>query len=199
MLDDEVEVPAPMPSAAEEPALARLRRWSQENKYRVAPNLLEIFFVHLLDQGMIQCEDRGGGRVVFVARGAKEEVRRFITNPEFAGYFDRETVGQLMRFAYRKRYVELVPRRDAGSWISDWFHCRLTNVTPPELGGAAVRASSPNTFFEKRLVTRIAPGDALYFACRLELGCEPLARCGDEVPRKLVIPGNGDQLTCRHA
>jgi hypothetical protein len=39
----------------------------------------------------------------------------------------------------------------------------------------------------------------LISARRLASGCEPLARCGDEVSRKRMIPSNGDQLTYRHA
>ena len=38
-----------------------------------------------------------------------------------------------------------------------------------------------------------------FLPCRLASGCEALARCSDEVSRKLMIPSNRDQLTYRHA
>jgi hypothetical protein len=119
MPDHEVGAPPPPPPEVQNQSLARLRAWSAMNTHRVTPKLLEIFLLHLLDRGMIQCQAREAGRVVFAATGAKEEVSRFIkSNPQFSAYFDDETVKHLRSFAYRKLYIELIPFAWPGSWIA---------------------------------------------------------------------------------
>ena len=92
----------PVEDAVGAPYLARLRRWAAEHQQIVLPNLDAIFWLRLLDQGMIQCYRLANGRIVFAAKGAKEEVSWFIKKGGFGAHMDWEAAGSLLEFAYRE-------------------------------------------------------------------------------------------------
>jgi hypothetical protein len=98
----ETAVLTPVEDAVGAPYLARLRKSAAEHQQIVLPNLDAIFRLRLLDQGMIQCYRLANGRIVFAAKGAKEEVCWFIKKGGFGPHMDREAVESLLEFAYRE-------------------------------------------------------------------------------------------------
>jgi len=81
--------------------LGKLRHWCETNESIVLPNLNALFFLHLLDKKMIECQKLEDGRMVYVARGAKQEFFRFIHTEELAPYLDCDDLDSIAAFAYR--------------------------------------------------------------------------------------------------
>ncbi len=101
--------------------LAKLRRWCEANATVVLPNLNALLFLHLLEQGMIDCRQLRDGRIVYVAKGATQEFFRFLDNRKLMRYLDPDDGDLMAEFAYRGEGFVLEPA--AGS---TWDGRRVT-------------------------------------------------------------------------
>jgi hypothetical protein len=96
---DRPGVPLTAQSAAEQ--LEKLRAWAEENKEIRVPHPKATLILDLLDHGMIEFATLPEtGKLVFRAKGAKEEFSRFIAEQQRSYQHDQMTICALLCFAY---------------------------------------------------------------------------------------------------
>jgi hypothetical protein len=105
---DQPGVPLDGQSAAEE--MTRLRAWAKGHQEIVIPHPKATLILHLLDHDMIEFATLPEtGKLVFRAKGAKEEFSRFIAELNRNYVHDERTVRLLLRFAYSINHWKFDP------------------------------------------------------------------------------------------